>query len=185
MPFALFRLHLFACILALFGASDYLQGQSIKISVYDSVQQIESRIRQAGNDIVVVNFWATWCIPCVQELPTIERLHEQYAGQNVQVILVSLDFRNKLESKLIPFLKSNPLRSEIILFASQDGNDWIPRINEAWDGAIPATFVFKEGQRGFKLGQFSDFAEIDNMVRQLLPTLPTPAAKSGAQGSGK
>jgi hypothetical protein len=101
------------------------------------------------------------------------------------VILVSLDFRNKLESKLIPFLKSNPLRSEIILFASQDGNDWIPRINEAWDGAIPATFVFKEGQRGFKLGQFSDFAEIDNMVRQLLPTLPTPAAKSGAQGSGK
>ena len=84
------------------------------------------------------------------------------------MLLVSLDFKSKIETKLLPFLKDNHLKSEVILFSDQDVNNWIPRIYEDWDGAIPATFVFKGKKRGFKLGQFNDFAEVENFVRSFV-----------------
>ncbi|MBU6343301.1 MAG: hypothetical protein KGS48_17530, partial [Bacteroidetes bacterium] len=70
-----------------------------------------------------------------------------------------------IETKLLPFLKEHRLKSEVILFSDQEVNDWIPRIYEEWDGAIPATIVVKGNKRGFKLGQFSDFPEVENFLR--------------------
>jgi hypothetical protein len=100
--------------------------------------------------------------------------------------LVSLDFKTKIESKLLPFLKEHRLKSEVILFSDQDVNNWIPRIYEDWDGAIPATFVFKGKKRGFKLGQFSDYVEVENFVRSFVldtSNLANPTALE--YGTGK
>ncbi|MDX2278836.1 MAG: TlpA disulfide reductase family protein [Saprospiraceae bacterium] len=165
MPFAPYRSSLLFIALVYFCAISDLSAQTTKLTVYDSLSQLEARISQSPDAVLVVNFWATWCKPCVEELPSFEKLQEQYAGQNVQVLLVSLDFKTKIESKLLPFLKERRLKSEVILFSDQDVNNWIPRIYEDWDGAIPATFVFKGKKRGFKLGQFSDYAEVENFVR--------------------
>ncbi len=165
MPFAPYRSSLLFIALVYFCAISDLSAQTTKLTVYDSLAQLEARINQSPDAIIVVNFWATWCKPCVEELPVFEKLLEQYAGQNVQVLLVSLDFKSKIETKLLPFLKENHLKSEVILFSDQAFNDWMPRIYNDWDGAIPATFVFKGKKRGFKLGQFSDYAEVENFVR--------------------
>lgn len=165
MPFAPYRSSLLLFALVSFCALPDLFAQTTKLTVYDSLPQLEARISQSPDAIVVVNFWATWCKPCVEELPIFEKLQEQYAGQNVQVLLVSLDFKTKIETKLLPFLKEHRLKSEVILFSDQEVNDWIPRIYEEWDGAIPATIVIKGNKRGFKLGQFSDFPEVENFLR--------------------
>lgn len=165
MPMYPYRPFLFAFLFCLFAFS---KVQAQEFAVYDSLPQLASRIQQAGNSTLVVNFWATWCKPCVEELPCFEELRKKYAEQNVQILLVSLDFKSQLEKKFIPFLKAQQLKSEVVLFADQNTNTWIPQISEDWDGAIPVTVVFKGKQRAISHGKFDDFAALENFVRPFI-----------------
>ncbi|MEY3195164.1 MAG: hypothetical protein RIQ78_1261 [Bacteroidota bacterium] len=142
--------------------------------LYDNIQQLETRITQANDATLVINFWATWCKPCVEELPCFDDLKEQYCGYNIQILLVSLDFKSQLEKRFIPFLRAQKIKSEVALLADQDVNTWIPRIYEDWDGAIPATIVMRGNKRKFSLGKFSSLEELDAFVSPfLLDTIPT------------
>jgi thiol-disulfide isomerase/thioredoxin len=161
-----YRLHLLLVTLVCFLSSLTAFAQSVE--VYDSLPQLEARIRQAGDATLVINFWATWCKPCVEELPCFEELREKYEGENVQVLLVSLDFKSLFEKKLLPFLRTQQFQSEVVLFADQDANSWIPQISEDWDGAIPATLVMKGKKRNFNLGQFQGFADLEAFVLPFL-----------------
>lgn len=159
--FLLFLIVLSCCI------SNYTASAQ-SFTVYDSMPQLESRIENAKDTTLVINFWATWCKPCIEELPCFEELRERYLGQNVLVILVSLDFKSQLEKKFIPFLKERQFKSEVALLADQDANTWIPKISEEWDGAIPATVIIKGQQRKFNLGKFANFTELETFVRPFL-----------------
>ena len=137
-------------------------------SVYDNIQQLETRISQAGDAILVINFWATWCKPCVEELPCFDELKTQNPGHDIQVLLVSLDFKSQLEKKFIPFLRAQKLKSEVVLLTDQDVNTWVPRIYEEWDGAIPATIVLRNGKSRFSLGKFDSVEELSAFVQPFL-----------------
>ncbi len=92
---------------------------------------------------LVINFWATWCKPCVQELPAFDSLST--SKNTCHVILVSLDFKEDIDKKVNPFLKKNNIVSECVLLDEVNGNDYINKISEKWSGAIPATiFIGKE-----------------------------------------
>lgn len=93
----------------------------------------------------VVNFWATWCKPCVKELPAFEELNTTYKDKKVKVVLASLDFPEKLESHVIPFVAKRNLQSEVVLLDDSDANYWIPAVSKEWSGAIPATLIVKNG----------------------------------------
>ncbi len=95
----------------------------------------------------VVNFWATWCAPCVKELPYFQELHD--TNKEVEVILVSLDFPEKLETQLIPFIKKKNLTPQVILLDDPNENKWIPAVDSTWSGALPATLIFKKDKRAF------------------------------------
>lgn len=129
---------------------------------------MQARIQRAGDTTLLINFWATWCKPCVEELPCFDELRDYYGAHNVQVLLVSLDFKSQLEKKFIPFLKNQQLKSEVALMADQDLNAWIPMIYEEWDGAIPATLLLKGKKRRFNLGKFENLEELDTFVRPFL-----------------
>lgn len=162
-PYRSFRLFGFLlCLLACSkaGAQDF--------AVYDSIPQLITRIQQAGNSTLVLNFWATWCKPCVEELPCFEELRKQYADKNVQVLLVSLDFKSQLEKKLLPFLRAQQLQSEVVLFADQDANTWIPYIHDKWDGAIPVTLVFKGNERAISHGKFEEYSDLEKFILPFL-----------------
>ena len=137
-------------------------------SLYDNIQQLESRIKQAGDTTLVINFWATWCKPCVEELPHFDELKDHYPGQNIQILLVSLDFKSQLELNFLPFLRAHNIKSEVALLADQDVNTWMPLIYEDWDGAIPATIVLQGSKRSFSLGKFDSLEELDAFVQPFL-----------------
>jgi hypothetical protein len=101
----------------------------------------------------------------VEELPCFDELLTYYGSQNVQIVLVSLDFKSQLEKKFIPFLKGQQLKSEVALMADQDLNTWIPMIYDGWDGAIPATLVMKGKKRRFNLGKFDNLEDLEAFVR--------------------
>ena len=115
----------------------------------------------------VVNFWATWCAPCVREIPAFEKLYDRYKSQKVQVILVSLDFPNHLHSRLIPFVERNNVKSRVILLDDPDANRWIPMVSENWTGAIPATLIFNRNVRRFYQREFY-FEELQEIIVPLL-----------------
>ncbi|MCT8340794.1 TlpA family protein disulfide reductase [Flavobacteriaceae bacterium TK19130] len=111
---------------------------------------LSERYFEASNDtLYVMNFWATWCKPCVKELPAFEQLRENYSDKKVKVVLASLDFPDKVESQVIPFIKNKNLQSEVVLLDDPDGNTWIPKVSSDWSGAIPATIFLQNGERKF------------------------------------
>ncbi len=93
--------------------------------------------------VYVLNFWATWCAPCIAELPHFEKLNAEYAQKPVRVILISTDFRRDVDRRLKPFIERQGLKSRVAFLDEKTPNDWIDTIAPEWSGAIPATLVMK------------------------------------------
>lgn len=127
--------------------------------------ELKPLLNQRGDKIYVVNFWATWCAPCIKELPYFEVLNQ---GEDVEVLLVSLDFPKHKESRLLPFIKKNKLQSMVVLLDDADENYWINNIHPNWSGAIPATIVYNNDKRDFYERSFTQ-NELLNLVESFNP----------------
>ena len=126
--------------------------------------------KQADTDTVrVINFWATWCAPCVAELPSFEKLNRKYAGQKVEVILVSNDFKKQVETKVKPFVAKKKLKSRVVFMDESNPNNWIDRVSPDWSGAIPATLIIakRKNQYLFFEKQLT-YEELEAAVRSAL-----------------
>lgn len=130
-------------------------------------QELEPRLHMNDDHTWVINFWATWCAPCVKEMPYLEQIGKDYAGRGVKVLLVSLDFVNQLDTRVLPFIEKNGLLSEVILLNDPKANSWIPKVSDKWSGALPATLIYNNNHRSFYEQTFS-LAELDAVVNKAL-----------------
>jgi len=137
-----------------------------EVSVYDKFDDFEKNIIKENDTIYVINFWATWCAPCIKELPYLEKVHTD--NKNVKVILVSIDSRKELETKLIPFLKKRKVTAEVLMLADKDYNLWLPKIDVNWSGAIPATLLINGKNRLFVEREFDSFAELNDYINSFI-----------------
>lgn len=121
--------------------------------------------------VYVVNFWATWCIPCVKELPEFNTIHDYYKGQPVKVLMVSLDFKESYPEKLEGFVAKKKLQPEVVWFSETNANKFIPKIDDSWSGSIPATLIInsKKNFKTFNEGIVTA-AQVSSIIdRQLNP----------------
>ena len=125
-------------------------------------------LEKSDDTVYVINFWATWCAPCIKELPAFEKLGEKYRSQNVKVLLVSLDFSSQAQKSLIPFIKKRKLKNEVVHLVSTDANDWIGNVSPNWSGAIPATVIYSRIKRQFYERSFT-FDELESELKSFLP----------------
>ena len=123
--------------------------------------------KKQDDQIYVINFWATWCAPCVKELPAFEKLNKEYASKNVSVLLVSLDFPKQIEKKLIPFIARKNLQSKVILLDDINEDVWIKAIDSSWSGAIPATIIYNKDIRKFYEKTF-DYKTLEKELQTFL-----------------
>lgn len=104
---------------------------------------------QTNDTTYVINFWATWCSPCVKEIGYFEELHRKSVSSKMKVILVSLDFPNQVEKRVMPFLEEKKITACVVLMTDLNYNEWIDRVEPSWSGAIPATLIFNKTNRVF------------------------------------
>jgi len=140
--------------------SSYISG----IPVYDKFEDLAPLFKYQNDTTYIINFWATWCKPCIEELPFFESLNQKSANGKVKIILCSLDFPNQLEKKLVPFLEKKSIKSEVIVLLDSKYNDWIDKVSTEWSGAIPATIAYKGTESVFLEGKFEDEAHIKEFL---------------------
>ena len=142
---SVYRCLSFFGILLLFSCNNPTKD-TIEVVDFDGLY---SKIDLSVDKTYVINFWATWCAPCVKELPHFEQVNKEFKDKNTEVILVSLDFPSQIETKLKPYLKRNKIKSKVILLDDSKMNTWVPKVSEQWDGGIPATLIVNSSNYNF------------------------------------
>ncbi len=130
-----------------------------QIPAYSAEQIIKHS--SSKDTLYIINFWATWCAPCVQELPEFNALKKHYENAPVKVLLVSLDFKKDYPYKLSLFLDRQKITPEVVWLSDTDPNVFIPIIDNSWEGSIPATVIVLPGK------QFKKFIEGQISERQI------------------
>jgi thiol-disulfide isomerase/thioredoxin len=101
--------------------------------------------RMSNNDTTyIINFWATWCAPCVRELPEFTALQHRFASQKVKVLLVSFDFPDAYPAKLNAYVEKKKIEPEVVWFSETNANEFIPKIDNSWTGALPGTMIINK-----------------------------------------
>lgn len=119
-----------------------------------------------GDKIKVINFWATWCAPCVEELPYFESISSSYLRE-VDMIFISLDNKNTIQSVVNPFLKKNEIKSTVLLLDDPYAAEWIPIVDQHWDGAIPVTLIISKNKKQFYNKALSK-VDLENAIKEFL-----------------
>jgi thiol-disulfide isomerase/thioredoxin len=114
-----------------------------------TLAQLRKQTENKINDtLYIVNFWATWCKPCVQEMPFFIEADKKFSSQKVKVIFVSLNSLKELPG-VEKFVSNNNIQNPVCLLNAGNPNDWIDKIDNTWSGSIPATCMYKKGKKIF------------------------------------
>jgi len=136
----------FSILLLLLSLLSYTHTPTTAVVNFDELQKILSTKK---DKLVVVNFWATWCPPCVAELPHFMEVNNEYTDKDsYEMILVSLDKASDLETSVRKMIDKLNITTDVyILDDNKRMNEWIPAIDAEWSGAIPATVFYKNNKK--------------------------------------
>ena len=135
-------------IAVLFTAVSIAKGQTIEKW---KITDVEHYIADANDGILVINFWATFCKPCVAEIPSFIKTVDKYKNRNIKLLLVSLDLPSFYPGKIATFVKKNNYKTNIVWLDESNADQFCPKVDAKWSGSIPATLVIntKTGYRKF------------------------------------
>ena len=142
------------------------EQNDIPFPIYD-FDGFEPLLHNNDGKTYVINFWATWCKPCIEEMPHFERINSEYGEKNVEVVLVSLDMPNMWKSRLEPYVEKNKIQSQVVILDDPKQNDWIPKVSEEWGGGIPATLIYNKEKRTFYERGFT-YEELNNELKTFI-----------------
>ena len=148
--------------LVIFSQPQYTQTANIEIDEI-SLDELSELINNRNGKALLINIWATWCVPCREEFPGLIKLSDQYKDK-LDVVGVSIDFPDELESKIYPFLNEFQISFTNYISAEKDAEKFIDFLNTKWNGALPASFIYDSDgkQVEFFVGKksFEEFEEV-------------------------
>jgi thiol-disulfide isomerase/thioredoxin len=152
----LFNIGLISCLLSFVCLNK-------KVEVINFAQLQEQAESKTNDTLYVVNFWATWCKPCVQEMPFFEETATKFSSQKVKIIYMSLNSLKELPT-VEKHIETKNIQNRVFLLNAGNPNDWVDKVDKTWSGSIPATIMYKGGKKVFfKEGEFTQ-EEINEVI---------------------
>ena len=150
----------------LFFSGNISYCQQVEIIKSDELFQLVGQCSDK-NTLHIYNFWATWCAPCIRELPQFEAINQSYG--NVDVTLISIYDVDLLNKKVKPFIDKKKIKSKVVLLDETDFNEIIPKISQQWSGAIPASLIVdcRTGKHTFYEQEFKE-GDLENTINKIL-----------------
>lgn len=134
---------------------------------------VEKVLQDTSDSLTVMNFWATWCRPCVAELPHFEKLRKSYRAKPVRFLYISLDFSEEIAKRVNPFVEKKLYGARVWLLNETDYNQWIGRLDPQWSGSIPATLLLHPPSRKrIFLAQELSEEELKSHIEQIINKSP-------------
>jgi thiol-disulfide isomerase/thioredoxin len=131
-------------------------------------EQLEKLITQREGKVLLLNIWASWCVPCREEFPDLVKIYNKYKKQ-VDVVAVSADSPNDIQEKIIPFLKEKKTNFDVYVNDFKVKSDLIDYLEKEWNGALPATFIYDvSGNRKFFFQGKKNFKEFEQALKEVL-----------------
>lgn len=169
------RLALLGLIVAAFSSNGCAPGnkQEIELEVVDA-DGLEAYLDRYRGRVVLVDFWATWCVPCLRAFPELCDWQQQYGPRGLTILAVSIDAPEDLEEKVVPFLSRQPMALEAVLLDPEHIGELSERWSRRWRTEVPARFLFD--REGKKIGEY--FAEVPpaELEEEILLTLDEPSS---------
>jgi len=150
-------------LLMLFSFSFTVMKAQTTAPIFD-LTQYKNRVQQKNDTLYVVNFWATWCKPCVEELPYFQSVAAANKDKPIKIILVSQDAKTRA-AQVMQFMQKNNYTSEAFILSAGNPNIWIDAIEPKWSGTIPATILYKNGlKQNFHEGDFPNQKALEDFI---------------------
>jgi len=141
------KIKIFTVIL-LFILLSWTKAMTQEVVTLNKISDLDAIRNANAGKVLLVNLWASWCKPCVEEFPHLVKLYNDYKVENFELILISLDFKEEIDSKVIPFLKKNNIDfPTYYIDAKNNVEDIINYFDKKWEGAIPATFIYDRNNK--------------------------------------
>lgn len=152
-------------LITLFGFSQ-LNAQDVKVIKYE---ELFDMVKQPTDQLIAVNFWATWCGPCVEEMPHFVEVSEQYKdNSNFKILFVSMDRAKQLD-KVQKFIVDYNINAEVVLLDDNKRmKEWIPAIDSSWSGNIPVTVFYQNGEKVHFVGQDMSKSELEQNIKTFI-----------------
>ena len=130
---------------------------------------LRSMISERHGRPLLLNVWATWCIPCREEFPDLVRLRSAYPDSAVDMVAISVDYPDEVDSKIRPFLSHLRVPFPVCVSGVKKQEDFMNALDSLWNGGVPATFIYDGNghRRTFLFGQksYSVFkSELDSIM---------------------
>jgi len=138
-----------------------LSGQDIKAI---KVTELAKTIKESKSPLIV-NFWATFCVPCLQEIPYFQELTEQYKSSNVSLIFVSLDLKEAYPRKVNEMAKKLNLVNPVVWLNETNADYFCPKIDTSWTGGMPSTLFVNNSTGYYKF--FEDQLSKEKLEREI------------------
>ena len=143
-------------------------GTATNPVTYESFEEIAPLFEQANDTTYVINFWATWCQPCREEIKLLQELAEKTEGQPLEVVLISLDKEVKAFERIPGFLAETGPDLNSVILLDEDDATWGKTIDRVWSGSLPTTIIYKGQLRYVYRRAFNTLADLERAVEPLI-----------------
>ncbi len=138
---------------------------SLTIPVVNYAQLQERYFDIQSDSTIVINFWASWCMPCRAEMPYFEQLRKEFASKKLKIVLATIDVSHQIETKVKPFLIQSQIKSEVIAFQDKISPiQLLPLFCPNWSGSIPVTVVMNKTEGTYFETSFNSYEELKKAI---------------------